>query len=238
MYNFKCAYINELVKMSKKKKITAALVMTVATIALGAILICTLSSFMGMNLTGRAEFSLTVLPIMVNVIIPLFIAFAAIDMFCGEYSASTIKMTLLAPVSRTKIYLAKLSALMTFAGAMLAVSMIVSFLTSVLIHKTEFAILKVFFSYAVSLFPLLVIAALAEFISNIARGSGSAFMLCLLVYATVKICELLFPDAAGFFFTSGMNIYILVNAPLISFAKLVRMVLIDMGLFAMFFSAG
>ncbi len=238
MHKFKSAYINELVKMSKKKKITAALVLTTVIIAIGAILICTLSSFMGMNLTGRSEFSLVVLPVMVNAVVPLFIAFAAIDMFCGEYSAATIKITLLNPVSRVKIYLAKLAALMTFAGVMLAFAMVVSFFVSVIIGHTELAAVKIFVSYIISLFPILVVVTLAMLLANMAKGSGSAFMLCLLVYAAVKICELLNPNLSGFFFTSGMNIYVLINAPLISFAKIIRMLLIDAGLATMLFSAG
>ncbi len=238
MNKFKCAYINELVKTSKKKKMTAAMILSFVIIALGAVIICTLSSFMGMNLTGRSEFSLVVLPVMVNAVVPLFVTFAAIDMFCGEYSASTIKITLLTPVSRVKIYLAKLAALLTFAGAMLAFSMAVSFFMSVIIGHTEFAVIKIFVSYAVSMFPILVVVTLATFLANVAKGSGSAFMLCLLVYAAVKICELLYPDLAGFFFTSGMNIYVLINAPLISLAKIIRLILIDAGLAVMLFSAG
>ena len=238
MNNFMAAYIDELIKMSKKKKITAALILSISVIVVAAVLICTLSSFMGMNLTGRSEFSLTVLPVMVNAVIPLFIVFAAIDMFCSEYSAGTIKITLLNPVSRVKIYTAKLASLMTFAAAMLVFSMVASFIVGVLIRHTDFAVFKILASYAVSLFPLLVIAALASLIANITKGSGSSFMLCLIVYIAVKVFELLNPQLASFFFTSGMSIYVLLNAPLISFAKLMRMILIDLGFAVMLFAAG
>lgn len=238
MNNFKAAYINEIVKISRKKKISAAAVLCLVVIAVGTVMVCTVSSFMGINISGGSEFSLLILPVMINVVIPLFTVFVCIDMFCGEFTAGTVKITLLSPASRFKIYSAKLAAAMSFIGAMLAFSMAVSFILSVIMGHTEWAVIKIFVSYAVSMFPLAVFCLLAALVATLARGSGSAFLLCVILYMAFKAFELLNPSLATLSFTSGMSMYVLINAPLVSFAKLIRLILISVGYSAMLFAAG
>ena len=238
MHNFKAAYINELYKISKRKKITAAAIMCLIVIAAGACISCTVNNFMGINITGKSEFSLMILPVFTNAVIPLFTAFVCIDMFCGEVSANTLKTTLLTPVPRIKVYSAKVCAAFTFAAAMLLFTMAVSFLTSVVIGHTQFKIIKIILSYVISIIPLAAFCTLAVAVANIAKGSGSSFMLCVVIFLVFKILEIFNPAYSSLFFTSGLNMYVLLNAPFIVFTKLIRLVIISVGYIVMLFSAG
>lgn len=238
MAQFKAAFINELFKISKKKKITAAAVLCLAVIALGAVVSCLAGSFLGLNLTGRSEFSIMLLPIFNYVIIPLFTIFICIEEFGGEYTAGTTKTTLLSPVSRFKIFSAKICSMGAFILAFLIFAMLVSFITALIIRQTELNIIGILGAYLISFLPLLVVGLMAALISNTVRGSGAAFMLCLIVYLVLKALELLNPAYSIFFFTSGLNMYILLSAPLISFAKIFRIVAMLFGYGIMLFCAG
>ncbi|MDD6214297.1 MAG: ABC transporter permease [Firmicutes bacterium] len=238
MAEFKAAYINELYKLSKRKKITVSVIMSLSVIAVGALITCTVNSFMGINLAGKSEFSIMMLPVFVNIVIPLFAAFVCIDIFCGELSGGTIKTTLLAPASRLKVFLAKTAAATTFSTAMLMFAMLVSFAVSVVIGHTEFKVLRIFAAYIVSAVPLCAVCLMAALVCNIAKGSGMSFMLCFIVFMVFKTFEVIYPAYSTFFFTSGLSMYVLVYAPLIGFAKLLRMLLVSAGWCIMLFSAG
>ena len=121
---------------------------------------------------------------------------------------------------------------------MLLFTMAVSFLTSVVIGHTQFKIIKIILSYVISIIPLAAFCTLAVAVANIAKGSGSSFMLCVVIFLVFKILEIFNPAYSSLFFTSGLNMYVLLNAPFIVFTKLIRLVIISVGYIVMLFSAG
>lgn len=238
MFNFKAAYINELYKLSKRKKIAVASVLCLVIIALCAVITCTVNNFMGINLTGNYEFSIMVLPLFINIVIPLFTIFICIDMFCAEYNTNTMKTVLLSPASRLKIFCAKICAALTVIATMMLMVMLASFVVSLIIKHTQFGFIKILISYIISMVPLAAVCLLAVFVSNLMKGSGSSFLVCVIMLLAFKALEVLYPSASSFFFTSATNMYVLVNAPLVGIAKILRLLLISIGYIIMFFSAG
>lgn len=238
MHNFKAAFMNELYKISKRKKITVAAIVTFAIIALGALLTSTVSNFAGINLTGNSEFALLCLPVFVYIAVPLFIIFVTNDLFCGEFSDNTVKTTLLTPATRVQIFSAKVCVVLVFAAYMLALAMVLGFVVGVIIGQTEYAFIRIFFSYLLSLLPIGVIVAMAALISNLAKGSGSSFLICVAVYILSGAAGLIYPSAVSFLPTGSMGMYILLGAPLISFGKIIRLLLICIGYSVMLYAAG
>lgn len=238
MSSLKAAFINELYKISKKKKIFVAAILCLAVIIAGAVISCIANNFLGINITGRGEFSVMMLPVFVSVIIPLFTTFICIEMFCGEFANNTIKTTLLSPATRLTIFTAKIGAMAVFILAMLVFSMLVSFAAAVIIRHTEYNIPKILATYLISFLPLLVFGLMTAMVANMAKGGGIAFMICILVYLVFKVLELLNPMYASLFFTSEMSMYVLLNAPLISIAKLLRLTAILIGYIIALFSYG
>lgn len=238
MHNFKAAFLNEVYKISKRKKITAAAIITLVIVVLGAVITKTVSNFAGINLTGNSEFSLLCLPVFVYAVIPLFIIFVTNDLFCGEFSDNTVKTTLLTPATRVQIFSAKVCSVLLFAAYMLALAMILSFIAGIVIGQTDYNIGRIFFSYVLSLLPLAVLSALAALISNIARGAGSSFLISVAVYILSMVIGMIYPSVMSFLPTGSLGIYILLGAPLISFGKILRMTLICIGYSAMLCAAG
>ena len=56
MNRFRAAYINELYKLSKKKKITVAAILSVAAVCIGGLIVLGVNNFIGINVTGKSEF--------------------------------------------------------------------------------------------------------------------------------------------------------------------------------------
>ena len=100
MTGFKKALDAEIKKTAGRKKVKVAMVLCLIATLISAV-ICTLAgNFMGVNMTGKAEFSLTVLPVFLNFLIPLFVIFMCIDVFGAEFSSGTMKTTLLTGAPR------------------------------------------------------------------------------------------------------------------------------------------
>ena len=73
MERLKAAYINEIFKISKKKKITVALIFSALSVIVLAIVVYSLNNFAGIRVTGSSEFSIMVLTILSYSIFPLLL---------------------------------------------------------------------------------------------------------------------------------------------------------------------
>lgn len=238
MNGFKAAFSAEIKKSAGKKKIKVAVILCLAAVILGT-LACTIAdNLLGISMTGKAELSLTLLPVFLKFIIPLFTLFMCIDMFGGEFSSGTMKTTLLTGASRFDIFFSKAAVLGVFVLFMLAFSLVSSYAASLLVGKTSFALLRVLFSYAISFFPLMTFGFMCTLISNIVKGSGAAFMLTVLIYMAHYVLGMLFPVMSTLFFTSGFDVYVLLSSPLLGLGKIIRTVLILVGYGALFAGLG
>ena len=238
MTGFKKALDAEIKKTAGRKKVKVAMVLCLIATLISAV-ICTLAgNFMGVNMTGKAEFSLTVLPVFLNFLIPLFVIFMCIDVFGAEFSSGTMKTTLLTGAPRYEIFFAKTALLGIFIAAMLAFSMVTSFIASIIIGKTEWAILRVIFSYIISFFPLMTFAFMCARVSNVIKSSGASFMISVLLYIAFYVLGIVFPALSAFFFTSGFDVYILLSRPSLGAFKIIRTLLMLLGYSALFAGLG
>lgn len=111
---FQAALLNELEKLYKKKKALVAVLLSLAVIVVGQLVIVGVRSGFGLRGTGSVEFPMLVLSVVVNTILPLFTALVAIDSFSGEYSQNSMRITLTRPISRFKVFTAKITAITLF----------------------------------------------------------------------------------------------------------------------------
>ncbi len=238
MSSLKSAYCNELYKISKKKKIIVAAILSIAAILLAGVIVSSINNFMGIRVTGKTEFAIMVLSVLSRTLIPLFTAFICIDMFGGELADGTIKFTLTRPVTRLKVYLSKMLAVATFILANLLFVMVVSLIISLFVNGGNVGFLHVIVAYVASFFPLFVFALLVMLISNIVRGTTSAFMLTILVYLVFLGLQFGFSGYQSFFFTSMFDWYNLFLGSFINWQKIFRVLLIFAGFGLMLFGAG
>jgi len=234
----KAAYINELYKLSKKKKITVAMTLSIVSVIIAAIVVYSIKNFAGIRVTGSSEFSLLVLSVLSYTLIPLFVTFVCIDMFSGEFVDQTIKMTLTGPASRAKVFLAKVFAVASFIMANLLFVMMLSVIASAFISNTPISILKVLLSYIATFLPIFVYALAVIVISNMSKGVTSAFTISVLVFLLSNGLEIAFPHFQSLLFTSAFDFYRLLLGSYINFSKIIRILLILSGYGMMLFGLG
>lgn len=238
MNRFRAAYINELYKISKKKKITVAAILSVAAVLIGAVIVTSVSNFAGIKVTGKSEFSILVLSVLCYTLIPLFTMFVCVDMFTGELAEQTVKQTLTRPVSRLKVFSAKVLAVGSFLLANLLLVMLVSLAASFVIGATSLSIWKVFVAYLAEFFPLMVFALLVILIANLMRSTAGAFLISLVCYLALLGFSVVFSQYQSFFVVSFFDWYTLFLGSYINFYKILRVLLIFFGCGIMLFAAG
>lgn len=176
---FQAALANELEKLYKKKKALAALILSLAVIVIGQIIIVGVRSGFGLRAAGSVEFPMLVLSVVVNTILPLFTALVTIDSFSGEFAHNNMRITLTRPVSRFKIFAAKITAIVIFILATLLLLLIFSILAGFIFNTnstTLDSLLRTVFSYIVSLIPMVVLALGIVLLANIFKSGISVFL--------------------------------------------------------------
>ncbi len=238
---FQAALLNELEKLSKKKKALLALILSLAVIVIGQLLVVGVRSGFGIRGAGSVEFPILVLSVVINTILPLFTALVAIDCFSGEFSNNIMRVTLTRPVSRFKIFSAKVCAIALFILANLILLLVFSSLAGFLFNANSASLasfLKTIITYLVSLFPLLVLALGIVLLANIFKSGTSVFFVSILVFIVFKGTGILFPQFSSLLLTSHLDWYHLWLSDSFPLAKIARGFFLLLGYAIIFFTAG
>lgn len=238
---FKAALVNELEKLYKKKKALAALILSLVVIVSGQLLIVGLRTGFGIRGAGSGEFPILVLSMVVNTILPLFAALVAIDSFSGEFSQSIIRVTLTRPVSRFKIFTAKVTAIGIFILVNLLLLLFFSLAAGLIFNASPMTFAgfsKTFLSYMVSLLPLFVLACGIILLANIFRSGTTVFFISILLFIGCKMLGVVFPQYASLLITSHLNWYNLWVASSFPFGVIIRELFLMLGYGIMAFTAG
>src|ERR1035437_5662875 len=111
MNSLSANFINETQKMLLKSKVLACFIIS-AIIPVGvALLIALLHNKAGVLAVGPAGFPIFILGLFTSTLLPLFIFMWAADIFAGEVGDRSLKVVMVRPISRFKIYLSKIMAL-------------------------------------------------------------------------------------------------------------------------------
>ena len=238
---FQAALLNELEKLYKKKKVLVAVLLSLAVIVIGQLVIVGVRSGFGLRGTGSVEFPMLVLSVVVNTILPLFTALVTIDSFSGEFTQNSMRITLTRPVSRFKVYTAKIISIVLFILGALLLLLVFSLLAG-FIFNTNSATLdslsRTVFSYFVSLLPLTVLALAIALLANIFKSGIAVFFVSILTFLALKVLGVLFSQYSSLFLTTQLdwyNLFLVNSFPLL---KILRQFLIMLGYGIMFFTAG
>lgn len=238
---FKITLINELEKLYKKKKVLVAIILSLVVIIIGQLGILGVRTGYGIRGAGNAEFSILVLSIVVNTILPLFTALVAIDSFSGEFSHNTMKLTLTHPVSRFKVFAAKIMSISLFILAILFLLLVLSLMTGFLFNtnSASFAdVLKTIVAFGVSIFPQIVLALGIVLIANLFKSGVSVFFISVLVFLGSQVIGLVFSQYGNLFLTNYLDWYTLWLSQNFPFLKIIRQFLLMIGYAIMLFTAG
>ena len=175
MNSFLSAYKNELYKISKKKKFIAAALLGVLAVVLCGGLSALLNRFGGVGLLYGGEFATGFLPVFEYTLIPLFTIFNAADMFTGEFSSDTIKLTLTRPVTRFKIYSAKVMAAATFLLGFLLYCAAAAIITSFFFGAGSANTVGALKAYTAAFVPLAVLMLMTVFSSGLTASGLDSY---------------------------------------------------------------
>lgn len=229
MAGFKAAFINELEKLYKKKKVVVAALISLLFIILGQLAITILRNGFGVRGTSSTEFTMLVLSVVVNTILPLFTALVTIDSFSNEFSHNTMKITITRPVSRLKFFTAKICAIMSFVLLNLVFVLIFSGLVGAIFNSnsvTFLDVVRVIVSYLVTLIPMTVLVLVIVFIANIFKSGTSVFFVSILLFLLFKGLGIIFPAYSSLFFTSMLDWYKLFITTNVSILRVLRQFLL------------
>lgn len=205
MDNLRASITNEVQKLFLKKKTFVFIVILVIISSLSAFLLSTIQTrLMFISLTS-ISFPLLMLSIVTNVFLPLFVFMAAAELFSGEIADRTLKLALTMPISRLKIYLSKLTAIVLYAILNLLVVLVVSTLSALASNIGIASISQVFLSYLVDIVPLIVLAIFAAFIVQLFRSSSTALISCILAYVGIRVLGLVVAGLNNDLFTTYLN---------------------------------
>lgn len=151
---------NEWLKLRKQKK---ALVLFILTLV--ATLVLTVANFYMNSVTGvmvidSDEMALSVIGILGGLLLPLVAFIMAVDHISTEVSSGTLKFGFMAPISRTKLFLAKLISLVMYNAVVLAGVFVISFTLNILtMTGNVFTNLLIgLLAYIITLIPLTLVS--------------------------------------------------------------------------------
>ena len=225
MVGWKAAFLNELFKLRKKKKLVASAVLSLLTVLIGQLAVSAVTYGLGLRLAGSGEFPFVVLSLICYTLLPLFAAFVAIDAFCGEFSSNTMKLTLTRPVSRFGVYTAKVGTVGVFILANLLFVMVLALWAGFLFNPASAdvsSVVKVVMAYGVSWLPVFVFSLVVVVLANLLRSGTAVFFLSVLLYLAFHFLGIVFSRYASFFMTSSFDWYALWIADTVNWGKIVR----------------
>ncbi|NLP44540.1 MAG: ABC transporter permease subunit [Peptococcaceae bacterium] len=238
---FRAALVNELEKLWKKRKALLAIILSFAVIVVGQLLVVGIRSGWGIRGVGSLEFPILVLSVVINTILPLFTALLAIDCFSGEFSNNAIRFSLTRPVSRFKIFSAKVAAIALFIMANLLLLLLLSSLAGFLFNANSASLasyFKTILAYLASFFPLFVLALGIILLANTLKSGTTVFFASVLIFLLFKGLGFVFPQFSILLPTSLLDWYHLWLANNFPLAKIVRGFLHLLGYAIIFFTAG
>ena len=222
MKSYSASLINELQKQISKKKNYVLLVITALIPVAAALLIAFFQGGLGIAPVRSLDFPVYILGVFTKLLLPLFIFMTTADIFAGEIGDHTVKASLLRPVTRLRIYAAKISCTGLFILVFLALIYIVSVICSIFLG-TDGAfltgVLTAAGQYFAAFLPLLLLGIISSFIALLAGGSSGALVLSLLVFIAAKTVGLVLPGVSGYLFTSYIDWYLLLASGTASLSK-------------------
>jgi len=241
MNSFKAAYFNELDKMYRKKKVVVLILLTLLAIAIGQVAVSGVRFQFGIRASGSAQFPILVLSVLINTLLPLFTVLMSIDIFSGEFSSNTMKISLLRPVSRFSLFTAKVAAIGSFILASLVLVVILATITGIVFNSSDNSILflaRVFLAYIVSALPILVFALLIVILSNIFKSGTSVFFLAILIFLGLKVISILYPQLSNILILPNFGWYNLFLSQSVDIVKVVNKFFVMAGYGIILFTAG
>jgi ABC-2 type transport system permease protein len=152
-------------------------------------------------------------------------------------AARTLKLSLLRPITRFKVFATKTAALAIGAAVLLLLLGVVTFLLS-LVYGEAGAAGDTLKAYTASLLPMIAMGVAAVFLSQFFKSASGSLVFSIVLYAAIKAVPLFFPSFSAFSLVSYTDWHILWLTGTVPFAKLLSTFFVLVSSIVLFFSLG
>ena len=228
--------INESEKLFLKKKTIFFFIITAIIPFLSAILLSKFQNSFGIAAISPLGFMVTMLDLFTTLFLPLFIVMAAADEFSGEISDRTLKLTLLRPISRFKVYTSKIMSIGIYIIATLLIILISSTLSGLFLGNGSMVFQNIKITIA-AFFPAMGIALLSVFIAQIFKNASGAIITLIFVFIGLRILGFFIPIILRISLISYLNWHVLWLGN-VGIGRLSNIFVIILSYYIIFFAAG
>jgi ABC-2 type transport system permease protein len=241
MYNLVANVINETEKQFWKKKTMFFLILSALIPIVGAAFIASFQVKLGIASVTGSDYPILILGLFTSFILPLFVFMGAADSFAGEASANTLKIALVRPISRFKIYASKHISLGIYTVAYLAAAGIASVVSGLFFSVKSGMIqgvLDAFMAYTVAAIPFIALTCIAVVIAQFTRSGSGALIICILIFLGIKGVSFFLPQVSLYSLTSYTDWHVLWLSSSVAAAKLTSIFMLMAACSILFFTAG
>jgi ABC-2 type transport system permease protein len=230
---------NEFSKLLSKRKFIVFFILEMAVVAIAALI----QSLIVRVSEGNVGYNLINTPlIMLSFFtygyIPLIIFMAASDLFASEFHDGSIRATLMRPISRFKLFIAKASAVMLMAIIYLAALFLVTVLTDIILGGSISGFWRSFGSYVIDAFPIIVLVLMASLINQLTKSGSLSMLMCIFIYIALIVVGIVVPQMSGMLFTGYSQWHNLFLGQTIPFGALLAKIGLLAGYATVFLCAG
>jgi ABC-2 type transport system permease protein len=229
----RAAIKNEIIKLFSYKKYTVFIIIgalsSVVWSFLGTMISSGLSLFSGQAMYMDLGFTPTAaLPLAANLLLPLLIFMAASDLFTTEFADSSIKASLIRPIFRSKLYVAKVLAIQFYVTVYLAIMLAIGGITGLISGsiRTPGTFFTAMAAYALTLVPMLVLIVFSSLISLLFRSSALVMLMLIFAMLVFGALSFLVPITYDLVFTNYLLWYRLWVGSVPSFGRMLNFCLI------------
>ncbi len=241
MKNFIAAIKNENQKLFSRKRTYVFLCISAVIPLITLIFLLYFQNVQGIRITESMRFPSLILSFFTGLLLPLFISMNIIEAFTGEAGEGSLKASLLRPVTRFKIFTAKILSSICYTAVILGLVFVVSTLCGLAL-KTHGSFVSgiagSFVEYTTSLVPLVMITIIVAFVAQFFKSSGGALTVCILLFIALKTLSGLFSSSSQFFPTSYTNWGSLWTGGYLPVTTLIISFMFMLGYSIMFFTSG
>lgn len=231
---------NEIFKIfSKKKFVFLSLLSIFITLSVVAANL-TANKRLGGPLLNYSTIPVTVLDFLTSVVLPLFILMLTSDLFSGEFSDNSIILSLVRPITRSKLYLSKIIAMGVSILILLIGTFVVSEIASLIGGNINSCLMKLpsnFTAYVSAFVPMVFLAIITAFAAQFTKNGSLTVVIMILSLIIISAASIFFPEIKPFMPTTYLtwykNFYNNLNIP-----KIINELLYMLGYGIIFMFAG
>lgn len=234
--------LNETQKIFLRRKNMVLLLLSVVITIGVALLVSTVHKGFGIYAVRSVDFPIYILGFFTRIVLPLFVFMWAADIFAGEVAERNLKIVLVRPITRFKVFLSKNLAIGIAIFIILMLVFIFSFISSCFLgisgKELGAGLLEGIKAYSAALIPMLSLSVAAAFVTQFFKSSSGALTTLIILYITATLLPAVLPQASTVLLTSYVNWHVLWLGSTVAAAKLFYAFMIMLSSSIIFFAAG